>query len=171
MNVKDLTGQRFGRLVAQCFSHRDFHGNQMWGCLCDCGGIKTARLAHLNSGATRSCGCLSRDTTSINRTTHGCAKPSGHSPEYTSWRCMRNRCNDPKHIEFHRYGAKGVIVCSRWQFSFQNFLKDMGRKPTPKHSIDRFPNPYGNYELGNCRWATAKEQANNKRAKTRADVS
>jgi hypothetical protein len=80
--------------------------------------------------------------------------------EYNIWKVMRHRCSCPTNKKYYMYGAKGVTVCQRWQ-SFKNFWTDMGPKPTPHHSIDRFPNKTGNYEPGNCRWATPKEQASN----------
>lgn len=84
------------------------------------------------------------------------------TPEYSCWRSMRARCNSPSHTEYKNYGAKGVTVCARWS-NFMLFLQDMGLKPGPKHSLDRYPNNQGNYEPGNVRWASPLEQANNKR--------
>ncbi|MGC4018924.1 MAG: hypothetical protein QM793_06670 [Muricomes sp.] len=75
---------------------------------------------------------------------------------------MRQRCNNPKNTGYYLYGGRGVKVCERWENSFENFIGDMGKAPSEDHSIDRI-NPFGNYEPGNCRWATDKEQANNKR--------
>lgn len=85
-------------------------------------------------------------------------------PEYNSWRGMLDRCTNPKHDHYNTYGAVGIKVCERWQrptaIGFKNFLEDMGKKPTPKHSIDRIDNS-GNYEPSNCRWATQTEQIRN----------
>jgi hypothetical protein len=80
---------------------------------------------------------------------------------------MISRCENPKNIRFNLYGGAGVTVCERWRRSYLNFLSDVGRKPSPEHSIDRYPNPNGNYEPGNVRWATRKEQANNLRTSAR----
>jgi len=83
----------------------------------------------------------------------------------TSWRRMIDRCTNPKHPYFHNYGGKGITVCERWRESFLNFLEDMGRRPEGR-TIDRYPNGEGNYEPGNCRWATKNEQAQNRKKRT-----
>jgi hypothetical protein len=88
-------------------------------------------------------------------------------PEINNYRGMRERCNNPKHIEYHRYGAKGISVCERWS-TFKVFFEDMGPRPSPSHSIDRI-NAMGNYEPSNCRWATPKEQAANSRRRQPSD--
>lgn len=83
------------------------------------------------------------------------------APEYSSYRAMIQRCYNPNNIRYKNYGAKGISVCPKWKGSFKNFLADVGPKPSPKHSIDRYPNRNGNYEPGNVRWATRKEQDRN----------
>lgn len=91
--------------------------------------------------------------------THGEAKKS---KEYEAWCKIKGRCFNPNNKSFYNYGGRGVTVCDRWRLSFTNFLEDVGRAPSPKHSIDRIDNS-GNYEPGNVRWATDIQQANNKR--------
>jgi len=92
---------------------------------------------------------------------HGQSKRAGRTPEYGVWRSMLHRCSNPTDLEYARYGGRGIKVCERWR-SFANFFADMGARPSPRHSIDREDND-GDYEASNCRWATAKEQAANRR--------
>lgn len=88
-------------------------------------------------------------------------RSGGRSKEWSAWDHMKRRCGNPNDASYKWHGAKGITVCDRWLHSFENFLQDVGLAPSPKHSLDRFPNQKGNYEPGNVRWATAKEQANN----------
>jgi hypothetical protein len=90
--------------------------------------------------------------------------------EYSAWSRLPGRCYNPKHKAYKNYGGRGITICDRWRYSYENFLADMGRAPSPKHSIDRIDND-GNYEPSNCRWATAKVQGNNQRKTKKVDFN
>lgn len=159
----DLRGKRFGRLVVEGRSSTNTKmGKPRWDCLCDCGGKATSPGNSLRSLKTASCGCLQRERTSaaarISSRKHGLTG----SPEYRSWGAMLTRCNNPNATGYNRYGGAGVRVCERW-LKFENFLADMGERPSLDYSLDRYPDKFGDYEPSNCRWATAKEQQANRR--------
>ncbi len=156
-NFVDLTGVRFGRLVVISFAGMIRNSISTWRCACDCGGIKITEGSRLKRGRVESCGCLAKELTSIRAKKHGMYGTS----EYQCWINMNSRCHNPNHYSYARYGGVGISVCSRWRKSFDCFLSDMGMKTSKNHSIDRI-NGRGNYEPSNCRWATWKQQGENK---------
>jgi hypothetical protein len=161
----DIAGQRFGRLTAvrqTARSSREPRRNPRWLFRCDDGKEIEADKYHVLSGNTRSCGCLSIEAKVERATIHGHAARNRQTSEYRTWSGMHKRCSNPNDKEYKNYGGRGIRVCERWN-EFENFLADLGPKPSPKHEIDRFPNKNGNYDPDNCRWATKIQQANNKR--------
>lgn len=156
----NLKGQRFGRLRVL---NRDRTNVRYikWRCICDCGGRKSVRSDHLRTGRSKSCGCYSIELNIKRRYVHGESGRRTLSREYRAWRDAINRCSNPNVAGFKYYGARGIRVCDKWRASYVAFLADMGRCPSGR-SLDRENND-GNYEPGNCRWATPKEQSNNRR--------
>jgi len=162
--VKDLTGQKYGRLTVISFDGISKNGAARWLCKCKCNKLVSVAASNLRLSRTRSCGCLQRERTRASEYKHGHAatRKGVASIEYRAWLSMKGRCYNKKVLAYDRYGGRGISVCERWRNSFPNFLADMGPKPSPELSLDRIDND-GNYEPSNCRWATAKQQNNNQR--------
>src|SRR6266487_1181524 len=155
----DISGSKFGRLTAIRIAAKNKQGTYRWLCKCDCGNEAIVKVASLMDGNTNSCGCLLSESMSKRKTKHNAC----NTPEYDAWQNMKSRCYDKNRKQYKDYGGRGILVCERWLNSFENFISDMGIKPSAKHSLDRFPDKNGNYEPANCRWANFYEQSRNTR--------
>lgn len=156
-------GQKFGRLIVTGKAPSNRHGHSMAACVCECGNSLAVRTTSLATGNTRSCGCLFTEVAKTIRLKHGDKLERAVAPEYRAWTNMITRCTNPKHNRWQHYGGRGISICERWRHSYEAFLADVGRRPSPGHSIDRYPDMDGNYEPGNVRWATGHEQRMNQR--------
>lgn len=175
-NIKDLTGQKFGRLTVIGIKPTETR-KTYWICQCDCGNIKTVRSDSLQNGAIKSCGCLKKEQDNINLMQSEARQKflaSGHKVGgtrlYEIWQSMKSRCYNPNNTRYHRYGGRGITVCNEWVDNFETFYEwAVANNYSDDLTIDRI-NTDGNYEPNNCRWATRKEQANNRNSNIKITI-
>lgn len=145
-----MIGLKFNKLTILEYSHR-LLSKDYYKCTCDCGNIITSSYFNLKYGNTKSCGCIRKTRSGLSKTV-----------EYDAWLSMIDRCVNTENKRFEDYGGRGISVCNEWLNDFERFLSDIGKRPSKLYSLDRIDNNL-NYCKDNCKWSTAKEQANNRR--------
>lgn len=162
LNFIDRTGLKYGRLLVLRLAEKPKGCKRSyWICKCDCGKEVRIDAAGMVSGRSKSCGCLQIEIT-IARGKHQESGKGKTTAEYRAWCNMKTRCENPNTSHYKHYGGRGIVICERWASSFENFLSDMGRRPSSKHSVERIDTDK-NYEPSNCKWGTDLEQSNNTR--------
>lgn len=163
LNCDSIIGYKYGMLLVVEYTHTA-QKNRFYRCICDCGNTCIKRGTYIKRNRVHSCGCLLKKT----NTKHGYASGDRKNiiPEYSIWLAMKQRCYYSKSVQYHNYGGRGIRVCQEWlgDNGFLSFITYMGKRPSPKHSLDRFPNKNGDYCPGNVRWATSVEQNRNLRS-------
>lgn len=161
----DMAGKRFSSIVAISPSGKATSGDTKWLFKCDCGTEFVANGYYARSGKITTCKVCAAERTRIASVKHGMSA----TPEFEIWTGMQTRCYNKNSSSFKNYGGRGISICDEWKNSFENFLRDMGKRPSPKHSIERSHND-GDYEPSNCKWATPEEQANNRRTNVNVTI-
>lgn len=155
---KDISGRRYGKLVAIKPTGETKNGRKIWLCQCDCGNTKTTTVTMLNSGKTSSCGCYKIEKARANSTTHN----KRNTRLYTIWSHMKDRCYNPNSKIYRFYGERNIIICDEWKNDFEAFYNwAINNGYDDSLTIDRI-NSFGNYEPSNCRWITIQDQQRNR---------